>query len=159
MHLREGERILKVFHHHITPFVGQVLIAIVSTLPFYLLLFALQGSVSGLAYFISHIIVFLIFALMISYMTLVFWLDRLVVTNMRVIYINWKTLTIREEAEAFWEEIQDIHTKEKGVFSYFKFLDYGMIAIQTAATFGRIEFDYAPDPEGIRQFIFHVRNQ
>lgn len=159
MHLREGEQILKIYHHHPTPFVYQILKAILATLPFFFLLFILQTAFSSTAYVIAHLVILSGFSILIVYLSLIYWLDKLVITNLRVIHIDWKYLTIRDEAEGFLDDIQDILTSEKGLLSYFSFFDYGAINIDTASSRVTLVFDDAPNPEGIRQFIYHVRRQ
>lgn len=157
MHLREGEQILKIYRHHPTPFVWQILVAIFGTLPFYLVLFLLQGSFSSGTFIIINLVILLVFALVVTYISLVYWLDKFIITNQRIVFVDWRLLSERDEAETFFHEIQEITTKEKGVFSYFRAFDYGNIAIETASAHVVIEFPNAPDPEGIRRYIYHIR--
>ena len=159
MQLREGEEILKVYHHHVTPFVWNILKAIVAISPFYLLLFWLQDALPTKWYVITHLILFAFFAILVLWLSLIYWLDKLIITNHRIINIDWKFLTDREEAEAFLNDIQDIQTHEKGIFSYFRVFDFGTFRLDTASSRVTIMFINAPDPEGIRQFIYHVKNQ
>lgn len=159
MHLREGEKVTKVFHHHPTPFVLLVLKVIGSFLPFFFLLFLLKDGLSSKAFYIAELFMFLFFTLIIIYVSLVYWLDKLIITNFRVVFINWKYLTLRDEAEALLDDIQDIQTKEKGIFSYFWILDYGFLRIETASSHTTIEFADAPDPEGVRHFIYQAKDQ
>lgn len=159
MELREGEYILKVYHHHPTPFIANVLKIITATLPFFFLLFIFQDAISTTALIWGNIIVLLVFALVITYYSLVYWLDKLVITTRRIVYIDWKFLTMRDEAEAELDDIEDILTTEKGVLAYFKFFDYGTMKLDTASSHVTLEFIQAPDPEGIRQYIYHVRQQ
>lgn len=158
MHLREGEQILKIFHHHPTPFVFDIFKLILAAIPFFVVLFILKESFNTKWFVIAYVILILCFALVVAYMSFIFWMDRLVVTNHRIVYVNWKMLSIREEAEAFHREIEEIMTQEKGIFSYFKTFDYGTIRIETAAAHVNIDFRDAPDPEGIRKFIYHIRS-
>ncbi len=159
MNLREGEQILKIYHHHPTPFVFQILKVVLATSPFFFLLFILQSAFSTFAYVIAHLIVLAIFSLVVVYLSLIYWLDKLVITNLRVIHIDWKYLTVRDEAEGLLDDIQDILTAEKGLLSFFPFLDYGDIKIDTASSHVTLTFEHAPNPEGIRQFIYHIRHQ
>lgn len=159
MHLREGEQIIKIFRHHPTPFVYLILKTIGVTFPFFLLLYVFQGSLNGKTYYILLGAIFVLFTLIITYVSLVYWLDKLVITNERIVFINWKYLTVRNESEAFLNDIQDIQSHENGLFSYFWIFDYGYIIIETAAAHTTIEFLQAPDPEAIRQFIYHVKPQ
>lgn len=158
MHLREGENILRIYHHHPTPFVLNVLKIIVGTFPFFLMLFIFKNSLSDQAYLLGHFIVLFVFSLIVAYYSIVYWLDKLVVTNQRLIFVNWKYLTVRNESEAFLNDIQDIQSHEKGIFSYFWIFDYGYIILETASSHVTINFDDAPDPEGIRQYIYTIRH-
>lgn len=157
MHLREGEQVLKIYRHHPTPFMKLMIVAFLGVTPFYLVLFLLKESFSTKVFLITSIVFFVIFAIVITYMSLIYWLDKFIVTNHRILFVNWKSLTARHEAEAFYHEIQEIQTKEKGFLSYFKVFDYGTITIETASAHVIIEFHNAPDPEGMRRFIHHVR--
>jgi len=157
MELREGEKILKIYHHHPTPFVRNLLKIIIGSFPFFLLLYLFGSTMSTKAYVISNFVVICIFILILIYKTLVYWLDRLLVTSHRIIYIDWRYLTKRDEYEADLSDIQDISTKEKGILSVFWVLDYGTLTLQTASHTSIIQFVDAPDPEGIRQFIYSVK--
>jgi hypothetical protein len=157
MDLREGEKILKVYHHHPTPFVFDLLKIILGSFPFFLLLYLFGPTMSQKVYIWAHLIVVFVFILILIYQALVYWLDRLIVTNNRIILIDWKYLTKRDEFEAELTDIQDITTKEKGILSTFWFLDYGTFSVQTASYMSIIEFTEAPDPEGIRQFIYRIK--
>ncbi|MBD3330605.1 hypothetical protein GF354_03690 [Candidatus Peregrinibacteria bacterium] len=159
MQLREGERVLKVFHHHPSPFIWKVLRIIVAFFPFFFLIFLFQNSLEVKYYLAVHAMVFIIFTVAILYQSLVYWLDKLVITNQRIVYINWKYLTVRDESEALLNDIQDIQTHEKGLIAYFWLFDYGTFALETASSHLTIKFKNAPDPEGIRQYVYHIRKQ
>lgn len=159
MHLKEGEQVQKIFYHHPTPFFYSVLKLILAVLPFFFMIFIFQDSMGVSLYIWANLVILLVFALLVTYKALLFWLDKLVVTNLRIIYIEWKFLTMRQESEAFLDDIQDIKTSEKGVLSSLWFFDYGDFILQTASSKITIVFDQAPDPEGIRRYIYHVRPQ
>ena len=107
----------------------------------------------------TNIILFSIFALVCAYVSLVYWLDKLVITNERIIYIDWIFLTLRKESEAFLDDIEDIQTQEKGFISKFRIFDYGRFKLETAASSVCIDFIEAPNPEGIRKFVYHIKQQ
>ena len=159
MDLREGERILKVYHHHPTPFIFDLLKLIAATFPFFLLLFLFQGALPTKWYIIAHLILFACFALVVTYIALIFWLDKLIITNKRIVFIDWKLLTVRDEAEALLGDIQDVQTEEKGVLANLWLFDYGLLRLDTASSYITIQFPDAPDPEAIRRFIYHVKSQ
>lgn len=157
MELREGETILKTYRHHPTPFVWIIIKAIVSFSPFYLFIYLFQGSMSPKGAFIINVIFFVILALVLLYLIFIYWLDRLIVTDQRIVFKDYKFLTVSEESQAFIHDIQDIITKEKGVLSYFRIFDYGTVRMETAASKSTVIFENAPDPEKIRQYIFELR--
>ena len=158
MQLREGEEILKVYHHHPTPFIYQVIKVCFAAAPFYVALFALRAAFSIKWYIIFHLILFLILCVLITYLALIYWLDRLYVTNQRVVYVDYKYLTIKDDSAVYLKDIQDIQTKEHGLLSYFKFFDYGTFSLDTASSYIALTFEDAPNPESIRQFIYHIKN-
>lgn len=159
MQLREGERIIKIFHHHPTPFVLDVLKVILGSFPFFLLLFLFSPVLSLKWSIILHLMVFLLFTLVLIYISLIYWLDKLIITNYRIIHIDWKYLTVRDESEAFLKDIQDVQTEEKGILSTFWIFDYGLLRLDTPSSYVTIEFYGAPDPESIRKYIFSMKMQ
>ncbi len=102
--------------------------------------------------------VFALFALVLIYVSLIYWLDKVIITNVRIIHIDWKYLTIRDESEAFLSDIQDVQTEEKGILAKFWIFDYGLIRLDTPSSYVTIEFKDAPDPENIRKYIFSMKN-
>ena len=159
MQLREDERIIKVFHHHPTPFVWDVMKVVFGTFPFFFLLFFAQSVLSTGWVIISHLIVIGIFILVIVYVSLIYWLDKLIITNQRIIHIDWKYLTVRDESEAFLKDIQDVQTEEKGILSALPMFDFGLIRLDTPSSYVTITFINAPDPESIRRYIFSLKKQ
>ncbi len=158
MHLREGEKILKIYHHHLTPFIFQLIKALFITIPFLLLVYVFQSVLSSKALIISLIVIFFMFILFCVYLALIYWLDKIIITNLRIIHIDWKYLTVKHESEVMIADIQDIQTKERGFWSHFKIFDYGSIKIDSPSSYVTIIFTQAPNPEEIRQFIYHLRN-
>jgi hypothetical protein len=157
MDLREGEKVLKIYHHHPTPFIIDLFKIIMGSFPFFLLLYLFGPTMSDKVFIWAHIIVIILFTLVLIYQALVYWLDRLLITNQRVVHIDWRYLTIRDEYEAELSDVQDVSTKEKGILSAFWVFDYGTFTLQTASHTSIIEFLDAPDPEGIRQFVYHIK--
>lgn len=159
MDLREGEEILKIYRHHPTPFIFLMIKFVIGFLPFYVALWALESKFSAVEALIANIILFAIFGIVIAYVSLTYWLDKFVLTNQRVIFIDYKYLTYSTQSYADLLDIQDITTQEKGVLAYFKFFDYGTFSVDTASSSTIIVFPDAPDPEGIRRDIYHVKPQ
>ncbi|MDX9971012.1 MAG: hypothetical protein RBS56_03865 [Candidatus Gracilibacteria bacterium] len=158
MDYREGERALKVFHHHPTPFIFWFLEIIIAILICFLPLYFFQKLIPFSVFLVLNLVFFLFFSLIVFYKSVVYWLDKLIVTNQRIVHVNWVNLFKRKESEAMLNDIQDIKTSEKGLISYIPFLDYGTFALETASAKTTILFEQAPDPEGIRQYIYHVRS-
>jgi len=157
MELRAEEQIMKIYHHHPTPFVKNLFKIILGAFPFFLLLYLFSPTMSTKAYLWAHVIIIAIFTLILIYQSLIYWLDRLVITNQRIVHIDWKYLTVRDEHETELHDIQDISTKERGVLATFKVFDYGTFTVQTASRTSIIEFENAPDPEGIRQYVYTIK--
>lgn len=157
MDLREGEQILKTYRHHPTPFARDLLKIIVGFFPFFLLLYLFGPSISTLTFVIAHIVLVVLLILIIIYQTFVYWLDKLIVTNYRIVHVDWRYLTVRNEYEAELSDIQDIATKEKGILATFRIFDYGEFRLKTASNDIIINFSDAPNPEGIRQFVYKIK--
>jgi len=103
--------------------------------------------------------VFTLFSFVVIYVSLIYWLDKLIITDQRIVHVDWKYLTMKDEAEATLTDIQDVQTEEHGFLSALKLFDYGMVRLDTASSYVTMEFRNAPNPEGIRKFIFHIREQ
>ncbi|MBI2634709.1 PH domain-containing protein [Candidatus Peregrinibacteria bacterium] len=159
MHLREGEKILKVYRHHPTPFVYKIFKLVLLFVPFYLLLILAGGNLSGRGYFWSYFLLSVLLIIVLTYSALVYWLDKLVITNQRIIYINWKYLTVKHESDLELGKIEDIQTQENGFWAHFRIFDYGTLNLATASSYTALVFTEAPDPEHIRQFINHIMQQ
>jgi hypothetical protein len=156
MQLTNGEQVLKVFHHHPTMFVFRGGKIIIASLPFYLVGSFFNGVFSAPQMAVIFSIISIIFVLIIAYDFTFYYLDRLFITNRRVIHQNWDNALQREEHEVELADIQDIATKETGIFSYLKIFDFGSFRLETASKSTAISFKGAPDPEGIRHFIYHL---
>ncbi|MCS7220290.1 MAG: cyclic nucleotide-binding domain-containing protein [Anaerolineae bacterium] len=121
----------------------------------WLALFAL--AYYGLGQHIRPILEESILALTIFILGCIAWVaidwsnDWLIVTTRRVIHQERVILTSESRFEAPLEKIQDIHVRRRWLG---QLLGYGTITVQTAATVGRLEFDYLPDPETAKQHIF-----
>ncbi len=157
MDLREGEKILKVYRRHFTPYLIKQIKVLIGAFPFFFMAFLFRTALSNTAYIIMHLSIFFLFALVFIYVTLIYWLDKLIITNKRIIFVNWRYLTARDEAEALLDDIQDIQTHERGLLSAINFFDYGTLRLDTASSYVTIEFVDAPDPEGIRKYIYHIK--
>lgn len=150
---------LKVYRHHPTPFVFIIIKTTLYFTPFYLALYFIGPSLETKWAIVAHIILIATYALLLIYQTLIFWLDKMVITNQRIVYQDYKFLTVSQESETFIWDIQDIITFEKGLLSYLPFFDYGKIHIETSAADIAIIFKDAPSPEDIRQYIYQIRKR
>lgn len=156
MHLDKDERILKVYYHSLFPYlvsVGQLLAA---TLPFFFFIYLIRTSINFNQALLIYSFVLFLFSLVFIYITLIYWLDRLVITNKRVIFIDWKYLSSKIESETELKDIQDIVSRENGIFSLLPLLDFGTVEIKSSSNKTAITFPEAPDPNGIKQFLQRV---
>ena len=156
MNLAEEENILKTYHHHPTTFFFRIVNYFVVSLPFYLVASFFYAVFNPWQMVMVFGVITLIFGLFAVYDLVLFYLDRLIITNRRIIHVDWKSALSRAEAEAELLDIQDITTKEMGIFAALKIFDYGLFMLETASTKTSIIFKDAPDPEGIKHFIYRL---
>lgn len=159
MKIRSGEKLLKIYRHHPTPFFFHLLKVCICAFPFFFLSWMFQNSLSSFHFFILMFSVFALFSFVVIYVSLIYWLDKLIITDQRIVHVDWKYLTMKDEAEAALKDIQDVQTEEHGFLSALKLFDYGMLRLDTSSSYITMEFRNAPNPEGIRKFIFHIREQ
>lgn len=156
MKLQDNEQIVKVFHHHPTARIFRGLGIVLAGLPFFFCAWFFRGVLDSTQMFWVYMSVFLINFSILMYDSILYYLDRLIITNRRVLYIDWNGAFSNTEHEAELIDIQDIETREKGIFAFFSFLDFGDFTLETASTHTTIHFPSAPDPEGIKHFIYHL---
>lgn len=156
MKLQKNEQIVKVFHHHPTARVVRGFGIVIASFPFFFCAWFFRDLFTSpqmtMLYFGIGALNFLI----LLYDSVLYYLDRLVITNRRVLYIDWNGAFSNTEHEAELVDIQDIETREKGIISLISALDYGDFTLETASTHTTIHFPNAPDPEGIKHFIYHL---
>ncbi len=156
MRLKEHEEVVKVFHHHYTALVLRELKVALISIPFFFVASFVSPLLNYWQMFFVYSVVGALFLAVILYDGILYWLDRLIVTNMRVLYIDWKNIFSRSEHEAELVDIQDIETTETGVLAFLPIFDYGNFMLETASAHTIINFNEAPDPEGIKHFIYHL---
>ena len=158
MKLAPDERVLLIVYHHYMPFVYHLLQAIGVSLPFYTAVFFLQ-PVMTLKYIIySYIAITLLLLFVITYLALIYWLDKLIITNKRVIFVDWKYLTVKVESEANLDDIQDIISVENGLLTFLPMFRYGKLILKTASHSANVEFPQAPRPSVLQKFITRIIN-
>jgi len=156
MHLQNQECVIKTFHHHPATFTLRILKRMIVSLPFFLVASFFNGVADSTQLSFIYLAIFVFFTLLIVYDVYFFYLDRLVITNKRIVHIDWKGAFQRTENEAELLDIQDISTQEAGILSFIPFFDFGIFKLETASTRTTITFLDAPDPEGIKHFIYHL---
>jgi len=156
LNLQDDEVVIKVFHHHPMTFVLRALNYFFVSLPFYFVAFIISTALNSWQSVAIYLGIFAVFLIITAYDLILFFLDKLVITNRRIIHVDWNSAFSRCEAEAELLDIQDITTKEMGIFAAFKMFDYGLFALETASTKTSIIFKDAPDPEGIKHFIYRL---
>ncbi len=156
MHLKQEEAIIKTYRHHPLPFVFRALQIMIVSLPFFLFATFFKGVLTPEQMLLAYFSIGTVFFLIIAYDWLIFFADKLVITNERIVHIDWRNLFSRKENEVEIENIRDIGTEEKGILSSFKLLDYGLLKIETDAPEVSIQFTDANNPEGIKDFIYHL---
>ena len=156
MNLADEENVIKVYHHHPTTFFFRLTNYLIVSLPFYFVASFFYTVLAPWQMVILYAAITVIFGLVAVYDLTLFYMDKLVVTNRRIVHVDWKSAFSRSEAEAEFADIQDITTKEMGVFSTLWIFDYGLFMLETASTKTSVIFLDAPDPEGIKHFIYRL---
>ncbi len=156
MKLQHEEKIIKVFHHHKYFFVARGLKVWLASVPFFFLAYIITFSLGVYVQALTYIGITLLFGAIHLYDFLIYYMDTLVVTNRRVVHLDWISIFKYIETQAMLDDIQNIETHENGFFSKFPFLDFGTFTLETASTRTTVQFNEAPDPEGVKYFIYNL---
>ena len=156
MHLQPEEQHVKTFYHHPMPLVIRIFGFAIVSAPFYFFASFFSTLLTREQLGITYAVITTVFLLIAVYDTVLYYLDRLIITNQRVLHVDWKSIFDRAEHEAELIDIQDIGTQEAGILSFLPIFDYGLFKLETASTKTTISFTNAPDPEGIKHFIYHL---
>lgn len=156
MKLQKNEEVVKVYHHHPTARLFRALGVVIAGLPFFFVAWFFRDLFSPGQMMAIYFGVGLLNLAVLLYDSVLYYLDRLVVTNKRILYIDWNGAFSNTEHEAELIDIQDIETKEKGLIAILNIFDFGDFTLETASTHTTIHFPNAPDPEGIKHFIYHL---
>lgn len=156
MHLAPDEKIILTVYHHYMPFVITVLQLCLVGLPFYILVYFLVPVLSFKTLVWANLFISVILLFAIIYSALIYWLDKLVITNKRVLFIDWKFLTVKIESEALLADIQDVVSVQNGILSFLPSLHFGTLIIKTSAHSSNVEFPQAPRPDILRKFITRI---
>ncbi len=156
MYLQEGEKIIKRVHHHYFFVILNAIRIWIYSLPFYFMGWVITHVMSLQIQFYTYLGITIVFALVWFYDALIYYLDSLILTNKRIIYMDWKTPFVREEIQGKLADIQNISTKENGILSGIDLFDFGTVRVETSSTRSVIFFDEAPNPEGLRFFIYNL---
>jgi hypothetical protein len=159
MQLRAGEKVIRVFYHHYMPFIYRMVKVVLGSLPFFFIAYLFSPIMSMGTLYLVNIALIVFFILVVVYVSLIYWMDRVIITNQRVIYIDWKTLVLKNEVATNLEDVQDIFSKERGIISAIPCFNYGELRIQTASHIVAVVFEEAPNADGIKDFIYNVRGQ
>lgn len=156
MKLLTGEKIFKVYHHHPLFFMLRVIKVWGASLPFFFVAFVFAPLFNFAAQVYLYGGIITLFALATCYDMLIYYLDTLVLTNKRLVHLDWINPFKYVEIEAMLDDIQNVESQESGFLSKFKFFDFGTFILETASTKMTITFPEAPDPEGIKFFIYNI---
>ncbi|HBB02897.1 MAG: hypothetical protein US89_C0003G0015 [Candidatus Peregrinibacteria bacterium GW2011_GWF2_38_29] len=157
MQLREGEQILRTYHHHILPMVFQIIKVSLGSAPFFAIIYFARNSMSIGGLSIALGVIIGIFGILILHIFVDDRLDRLVITNKRIVMIDWKMIILKVENEVDIRDIQEVKLTSRGILSSFRIFDYGVCTIETASHDLSICFIDAPHPSQIRDFIFSLK--
>ncbi len=156
MLLHKEEQVVKIFHHSTMGFLRRFFGLIFASVPFYLVAYFFTGVLSSGQMYMLYTLLTSIVAFIAIIDNAFYYLDRLIVTNHRILYIDWKSPLKRVEHEADLSDIQEITTVETGFISFIPLFDFGTFTVTTASAKMVMIFKDAPDPEGIKHFIYHL---
>lgn len=156
MHLQEDEQLIKTYHHHAAIFVFKTLNFVVVSLPFFFVATFFSGLLNTAQMVMVYSGIAAVFGLLLAYELFFFYFDRLVITNKRILHVDWNGAFSRSEHEAELSDIQDVGTEENGLLAFIPIFDFGTFVVETASTKTTITFKDAPDPEGIKHFVYHL---
>lgn len=156
MHLQEDEQLIKTYHHHPAIFLFKALNFTIVSLPFFFVATFFSGLLNTAQMVMVYGGIATVFALLLTYELYFFYFDRLVITNKRILHVDWNGAFSRSEHEAELSDIQDVGTEENGLLAFIPFFDFGTFVVETASTKTTITFKDAPDPEGIKHFVYHL---
>jgi hypothetical protein len=159
LQLQGGEQVIRVFHHHYYFFIVRGLKLWSASIPFFFLAFLITYSLSFNIQFYAYLSIVVLFGLVHLYDHMIYYLDSLVITNKRIVHLDWVNLFKYLENQATLDEIQNISTEENGFLSRLNLFDFGMFVLETSSTKTIITFPEAPDPEGIKYFIYNLLKQ
>ncbi len=156
MKLQPNEQIIKVYHHHPFYFVMRGLKIWLASLPFLFVAYIFSQMLSVYTQAWIYVGIVAAFALVHFYDFMIYYLDTLVVTNRRIVHLDWLNLFKYVETQAMLDDIQNIETQEMGFISKFYIFDFGTFILETASTRTTVHFNEAPDPEGIKFFLYNL---
>jgi len=155
--LQPGEQVIVFSHRHWIAFLRKMLPAILAFVILFIV-FVVADLIPGPQQLLRVLIVILLIGvgLTIGWGTIDYFNDWLVITNRRVVHQE-KVLFVSEwRKEAPLEQIQNVNFESTWLG---KFLNYGTMTISTAASVGRISFDYTRHFSELRSTIMAQREQ
>jgi uncharacterized membrane protein YdbT with pleckstrin-like domain len=164
MQLNPGENLIKVFRKHwFVIFAESLLFLIIFILP--IILVAVGMITAGLT--ISPIIQAILWVLGLAWLITMwvgffmvytdYYLDVWVLTDQRLIDIDQKGLFAREVAVLRLDKIQDVTTKQSGIFP--TIFGYGNVHLQSAGTEREFIIYYVRNPKKIRDLLMEQQEE
>ncbi|MDD5693181.1 MAG: PH domain-containing protein [Patescibacteria group bacterium] len=148
---KEDEKVLYIIRRHwftlFLPAAISSLMYLLAILGIFLLPHLDPSVVSGYSYNIYILSISLLFLFSTAYIYsagVIYYLNVILITNENIVEIHQVRFFAREVSELGFEKIQDVASKENGVFQ--SLLDFGQIEIQTAGENRNFIFSNIPKP-------------
>jgi uncharacterized membrane protein YdbT with pleckstrin-like domain len=159
---KNGEEIVMVIHRHWFNILEKM------SLVFFMLLILFASAIYLPALFpifsfpaMNYLFIFLetFFGMIIWIVFFLIWIDYYfdvwIITNLRIVNIEQNGLFNRSVSEMDFTRIQDVTTEVAGIIP--TFLNYGDVAVQTAAETERFLFRQVPNPYEIKDQIMQLQ--
>jgi len=158
MQLNSGEKLIKVFRKHwFVIFTESLLFLVIILLPAILIAAGIITTGLTLSPIITAILWVLgsawVLAMWVAFFIVYtdYYLDVWVLTDQRLIDIDQKGLFAREVATLSLDKIQDVTTKQSGIFP--TILGYGNVHLQSAGTEREFIMCYVRHPKQVRDIL------
>lgn len=157
---RSQEKVFLLLRRHWFTYIPFFLIALIMSIPFFILLFFLISSPSSFTPAILNILIlassayllFIIGLLLFGFID--YYLDVYIVTNERIVDISQDGFFRRSISQLYLREVQDVSAQVKGFFP--TLMHYGEIIIQTAGERPNFVFKNVSNPYKISKIILDL---
>lgn len=148
----DGEEVILLLRRHLITQIRWLAIVVVMILaPLTLTNFPLLRFLPSRFQFVVILMWYLLVFAFVLENFLGWYFNVYIVTDERVIDIDFYNLIYKEISDAEIENIEDVTVQVGGVLQ--TVFNYGLVEIQTAAQFPKLEFEYVPQPSKVSEVL------